>query len=260
MTPNWNADYLVTIPSKNVDQYKRNFLRQAVCELRFPTLMELGDPRPPSSLVKALRKEYPHLELANEVSLGIGANSSNNTHTHIFRSAKLTWSVSLKQSALSVETTTYTDYAHLRERVLRIVEAASDVIDSDFFTRIGLRYINVIDSDTNPVHEWVNPELVAPLLSGNFKGIHEYAGKIQLAADDGGCLLHHSIVLKQKQTAGEMIPEYLLDIDAYRSEIQLSDTGVALDAMHAQIFDVFDWAIGPKAREYLTAENLPKRT
>lgn len=259
MTPNWNADSLVTISSKNVDKYKRNFLRQAVCELRFPTLMELGDPRPPTSLVKALRKEYPHLELANEVSLGIGGNSSNNTHTHIFRSAKLTWTVSLKQSALSVETTAYTDYAHMRERILRVVEAASDVIDSDFFTRIGLRYINIIDSDTNPVLGWVNPELVGPLLSGNFKGIHEYAGKLQLMADDGGCLLQHSIVMKQKQATGEAIPEYLLDIGAFRNEIQLSDTGKALDAMHAQVFDVFDWAIGPKAHEYLSAESLPKK-
>jgi len=259
MTPNWNADSLVAIRSKNVDQYKRNFLHQAVCELRFPTLMELGEPRPPADLVKALRKEYPYLELANEVSLGIGANSSNNTHTHIFRSTKLTWTVSLKQSSLSVETTAYTDYAHMKERVLRIVEAASKIIDSDFFTRIGLRYINIIDSSNNPVLGWVNPELVGPLLSGHFKGIHEYAGKLQLAADDGGCLLQHGIVLKQKQAAGETIPQYLLDIDVFRNEIQLSNTGEALDAMHAQAFDVFDWAIGTKAREYLSTESGQKR-
>ncbi|OAI23790.1 MULTISPECIES: TIGR04255 family protein [Methylomonas] len=259
MAPNWNADSLVNIRSKNVDQYKRNFLHQAVCELRFPTLMELGEPRPPAALVKALRKEYPHLELANEVSLGIGVNSSNNTHTHIFRSTKLTWTVSVKQSSLSVETIAYSDYAHMRERVLRIVEAASKIIDSDFFTRIGLRYINIIDSDTNPVLGWVNPELVGPLLSGNFRGIHEYAGKLQLTADDGGCLLQHGIVLKQKQAAGETIPQYLLDIDVFRNEIQLSNTGEALDAMHAQVFDVFDWALGPKAREHLSSESHQKR-
>ncbi|QWF71826.1 TIGR04255 family protein [Methylomonas paludis] len=259
MTPNWNADSLVDIRSKNVDQYKRNFLHQAVCELRFPTLMELGDPRPPTILVKALRKEYPHLELANEVSLGIGGNSSNNTHTHIFRSAKFTWTVSLKQSSLSIETTAYSDYDHMKERVLRVVDAASKIIDSDFFTRIGLRYINIVKCDTNPVLGWVNPELVGPLLSGHFKGIHEYAGKLQLTADDGGCLLQHGIVLKQKQSAGEMVPDYLLDIDVFRNEIQLSDTGEALDAMHLQVFDIFDWAIGSKAREHLSAESSQKR-
>lgn len=258
MTPNWNADSLVTIHSKNVDQYKHNFLRQAVCELRFPTLMELGDHRPPASLVKALRKEYPNLELANEVTVGIGGTGSNNTH--IFRSVKLTWSVSLKQSAISVETTAYTDYAHMRERVLRVVEAASKVIDSDFFTRIGLRYINVIDIDSDPVDGWVNPELVAPLLSGHFSGVREYAGKLLLTASDGGCLLQHGIILKQKHASEAMRPEYFLDIDSFRNEIPLSNTGAALDAMHAQVFDVFDWAVGPKACQHLSTESHSKRT
>ncbi len=258
MTPNWDADSLVAIHSTNVDKYKRNFLRQAVCELRFPTLMELGESRPPAAFVKALRKEYPYIELTNEVTVGIGGAGSN--YAHIFRSTKRTWSVSLKQSALSVETNAYSDYDHMRERVLRVVEAASKVIDSDFFTRIGLRYINVIDSGADPVHGWVNPELVGPILSRSFAGIQEYAGKLQLVANDGGCLLQHGIVLKQKHATGEIGPEYLLDIDSFRNEILLSDTGVALDAMHAQVFDVFDWAIGPKAREHLSAETHSKRS
>jgi len=258
MTTNWNADSLVAIRSKNVDQYKRNFLRQAVCELRFPTLMELGDPRPPASLVKALRKEFPILELSNEVTVGIGGTGSNNTH--LFRSVKRTWTVSLKQSALSVETTAYTDYAHMRERVLHVVEAASKVIDTDFFTRIGLRYINIIDIDSDPVDGWVNADLVAPLLSKNFTGIQEYAGKLQLAAIDGGCLLQHGVILKPKHASEERRPEYFLDIDSYRNEILLSDTGPALDAMHTQVFDMFDLAIGPKAIEHLSAESHSKKT
>lgn len=129
MSSTWEADGLVTLRSENVDRYKRNFLRQAVCEFRFPTLMELGDPRPPASLVTALRKEYPHLELANEVTLGIGGGTPGSNNTHIFRSAKLTWTVSLKQSILTVETTAYTEYAQMKERVLRVVDAASKIIE-----------------------------------------------------------------------------------------------------------------------------------
>jgi uncharacterized protein (TIGR04255 family) len=253
MSQTWDADSLLTSISENVDSYKRNFLRQAVCELRFPTLMELGDPRPPASLVTALRKEYPHLDLANELTVGIGGTGSNNTHTHLFRSSKLTWTVSVKQSALSVETTAYTDYAHMRERVLRVVEAAAKVIDSDFFTRIGLRYINVIDRDTDSAVDWVNPALVAPILSGKFTGIQDYAGRLQLATADGGCLLQHGIRMKPKHVRKETVPEYFLDIDSFRNDVAVSDTAAALDAMHTQVFSFFDWAISPGAREYLSA-------
>lgn len=254
MSSIWEADTLVTARSNNVDRYKRNFLRQAVCELRFPTLMELGEARPPASLVTALRKEYPHLELANEVTLGIGGGVPGSNNAHIFRSSKLTWTVSIKQSVLTIETIAYTDYAHMKERILNVVKAASKIIDSDFFTRIGLRYINVIDSGTDPTDGWVNPVLVAPIRSGEFKGIQEYAGKLQLGTPDGGCLLQHGIRIKPPHSGEAVQPEYVLDIDTFRNEVKLSDTATALDVMHAQAFDLFDWTIGPKAREHLSKD------
>lgn len=253
MSRKWNADSLVSTRSDNLERYKRNFLKQAVCEFRFPTLMELGETRPPTILVAALRKEYPHLELANEVTIGIGGAASGSNNAHIFRSAKLNWTVSLKQSALSIETTAYSGYPQMKERVLRVVESASKIIDSDFFTRVGLRYINVIDSDDDPIDGWVNPQLVQPLLSRQFTGVHEYAGRLQLVADDGGCLLQHGIRLKQPRRDGKAVEaEYLLDIDSFRNEVSITDTEFAMDAMHSQAFDVFDWAISSKAREYLS--------
>lgn len=256
MSMKWNADDLVSARSENIDRYKRNFLKQAVCELRFPTLMELGEARPPAALVTALRKDYPHLELANEVMIGIGGGVPGGNNAHIFRSSKLTWTVSLKQSSLSIETKAYTEYAQLKERVLKVVAAAVKIIDSDFFTRIGLRYINVIDpDDADPTDGWINPQIVQPLLSQKFTGIQEYAGRIQLNSDDGGCLLQHGIRLRQSRRDGNtQYPEYLLDIDAYRNDVVLADAESALDVMHSQAFDVFDWCLADKAREYLSSK------
>lgn len=252
MSTIWNADGLVPTRSENLDRYKLNFLKQAVCELRFPTLMELGDSRPPSALVAALRKEYPHLELANQVTIGVGA-STGSSNAHIFRSSKFDWTVSLSQSSLSIETTAYKGFPQMRERILRVVDAAAKIIDSDFFTRVGLRYINVIDVDEDPTDGWVNPALVQPVLSRHFTGIQEYAGRLQLLADDGGCLLQHGIRLKKPARDGKASsPEYLLDIDSNRNDVALSDTAEALDAMHNQVFDIFDWSLGEKARNHLS--------
>lgn len=259
MSLTWEADSLVNAPSDNLDRYKRNYLRQAVCEFRFPTLMEIGETRPPAAFVTALRKEYPTLELANELTLGIGGGSNGSNHSHIFRSSKLTWTVSLKQSSVAIETTAYTNYAQLRDKVLRVVDAAAKVIDSDFFTRIGLRYINVVDTGEDPAEGWINPQLVGPILSGCFSGINEYAGRLQLAAEDGGCLLQHG--LRRKEQNGDLaIPKYTVDIDSFRHDVAIGDAGAALDAMHSQAFDMFDWAIGPKAREQLAAVKAATKT
>lgn len=255
----WEADSLVANRSVNVDRYKRNFLRQVVCEFRFPTLMELGGDRPPASFVTALRKEYPNLELGNEFKLGIGVGTTGASHSHLFHSPKVNWTVSLKQSAFSIETTTYTDFAQMKQRVLRVVDAASKVIDSDFFTRIGLRYINTVARGEDPADGWINPDLVAPLRSHQFSGVNDYAGKLQLASPDGGCLLQHGIRLKEKQVDEAISPEYSIDIDVFRTEVELSDVEAALDALHSQAFDIFDWAIGDKARDYLSADKPPKK-
>lgn len=245
----------MTAQSHNLDRYRHNFLRQVVCELRFPTLLELGAQRPPAAFVSALRKEYPHLELGNEVALIIGgASTGGPAYAHIFRSSKQTWTVSLKQSTVTIETIAYTTYAQLKERVGRVVEAAAKVIDSDFFTRIGLRYVNVINAHNDPVRGWVNPELVQPLLSGVFGGVHEYAGRLHLAATDGGCLLQHGIQLKKPQPGEEAVPDYVLDIDAFRNDVPIGDVASALDAMHRQAFDVFDWCLGQEARQHLSSE------
>ena len=254
----WAADSLVTFKSENVDKFKRNFLKQAVCELRFPTLMELAGPKPPTSLVTALRKEYPHLELSNEVTLNMGAQTGAD-NVHIFRSSKATWSVTLKQNAIALETTKYTEYAEMRERLLKVIAAAKQIIDSDFFTRVGLRYVNVVEtSGTEGLETWVNSALVGPIVGGkSFKGVTELAGKFHLATEDGGCLLQHGLRHKTPLKPEEL-PDYVLDIDSYRTDVKVEDAMSALDIMHSQSFSLFDWSLGDKARAYLKSVPVTK--
>ena len=249
----WNADSLISFTSDSVGKFRRNYLKQAVFEVRFPTLFELAERKPPQAFVSALRKDYPHLELNNEFTLGINAQSGAD-NVHILRSSKLQWVVSLKQSSLSLETSKYTSYKELRERAEKLIDAANKVIDSDFFTRIGLRFVNVIETAPNDVLEdWVNPLLVGPIVSGKiFSGVNELAGRIQVLADDGGCLLQHGLRHKNSSTDA-VLPNYVVDIDSFRTDIEVAQSLPALDAMHAQSFLVFDWTLGTKARSFLSS-------
>lgn len=257
MTSEWQSAALVGFKSDNLDRYKRNFLRQAVCEFRFPTLLELGRPKPPDSFTKALRKEYPFLDLVQEVQLGIGGDPAGTVNKHVFRSEKRKWTVSIKENALSVETLAYTDYNELRSRALTALAAAYKVIDTDFFTRVGLRYINVVqtDNDLDPIRQgWINNQLVAPLTSGLFSGVSEFSGRMGLASEDGGCLLQHSLRFKPREAIEhnpEIVPGFTIDIDAFRNGVKYQEAGDVLDGMHVQAFNVFDWTLGEPAREYL---------
>lgn len=251
MTTSWKADGLIQGRPGVAGSYKRSFLKQAICELRFPTLLELGEPRPPAALVSALRKEYPYIERVNEFAIEPGATAGTST-SHVFRSSKQTWVLSLRENALTLETTAYSGFENFKSRVVTAVNAALGVIDTDFFTRIGLRYINVLDVGKGDIEGWVNPALLDPKIGEFFKGISEYAGKIAVAADDGGCIFQHGVRLRSPKNAEEKAtPEYTIDIDSYRSEIEASSVEIALDAMHTQVSAVFDWSISDQARNYL---------
>jgi uncharacterized protein (TIGR04255 family) len=257
MSTTWQADSLLLMPSPaGLGQYKRNYLQQTVCELRFPTLLPLGDAKPPSAFAHALRKAYPTYNQLSEVTVGLGSQTHTPNLSHQFKSSNGLWSVTLKNNALVLEGSRYSSYADLRARLELALAAALPVIDTDFFTRIGLRYINVLKTNGTRIVDWVNSDLVAPLSKSSFVGMADYGGRLQVVAPDGGLLLQHGLSHKPGREASGAtaeVPDYVIDIDGFRSEVAAADVVVAVDRVHEQVFQLFDWAIGPKAREYLSS-------
>lgn len=255
MGAKWSADELVPLRTESVDRFKRTFLRQAVCELRFPTLMSLGGVKPPSAFVNAIRKQYPTHELANELTVGVGgASSTDASHAHMFRAAKGNWALTLKASSVTLETGKYPGFVEFRRRVNEMVAAALPVIDSEFFTRVGIRYVNVVPSQGEALEKWINPTLVGAIHGQGFLGVTEYAGKLLLNKEDGGCLLQHGLRHKADPPTPlpkGYVPDYVIDIDVYRNEVSVDDLDDALVAAHTQAFSMFDWALGERARQHL---------
>lgn len=248
----WDADDLFPLLESHSGRYRRNFIKQAVCELKFPTMLGLGVAQPPKAFVNGLRKKYPILEHAKELPLS-PLDDTSSGHVHIVKSAKENWTITLRRDTVLVETQKYHSFSEMRARVLEVVEVVAPLIDSDFFTRIGLRYINQITTDgENPLSQWVSPGLVGMLEGQHFSGVNELAGRLRLQKSDGGILLQHG--LKHKAITDDeatKVPDYVIDIDGYRQEVSLEHTGQALDIMRRQIFTMFRWTLGDRAKSYL---------
>lgn len=260
MATTWHADSLLTMPSTaNQGQYTRNYLQQTVCELRFPTLLSLADPRPPERFANALRKLYPIHGLVSEVTVNIGSPQHASSLGHQFKTASGHWAVSLKSNSLTVETNQYTRFEDLLARLRVVIDAALPVIDSDFFTRVGLRYINLVRTTGLGMTQWVNPQLTQSLDAQQFSGVAEYSGRLQLSAPDGGLLLQHGLAHKQDNARAEparpaQMPDYVIDIDAFRNEVAVDDVSLAVQRCHDQAFTLFDWSLGPLAKAHLAGQ------
>ncbi|HVW63469.1 MAG TPA: TIGR04255 family protein [Nitrosospira sp.] len=238
--------------STQVVHFERNFIRTAVCELRFPTLFEIDKDKPPLSLARSLRKEYPMYELQDE--LNVLAGRPTKSRAHLFTSRKSLWKVSLRSSAISLETSRYDSFPEFRKRLAFIVEAAKETIDSDFFTRVGLRYINAIPFNDEDIGTWINPSLVGVLSDGAYGRIQECFQRLTGLTPFGGYLFQHGLEQGESGKTG-----YILDYDFYCEEIAVSNVLDMVDELHSAEYSMFSRALGDRAKEYLGPSTLQKR-
>lgn len=230
-------------------RYASNFLQQVVCELRFPTLFELDTAKPPEAFARALRKAYPHHgHMIQEVNINGGEVSR--AHVHVFKSKALDWTITLRSSALTIETTRYESFEKLIERIQVLLDESGKIIDSDFFTRVGLRYINTIPFDgtkLDSLRGWIRDDFVGVLINEDLGLVHEFSSRISGSAEFGGYLLQHGVSTNPATNR----PEYLLDFDFWRENVEIVDILDTLKVLHDHEFSMFSWAIGDAARDHL---------
>lgn len=220
-----------------------NFVKAAVCELRFPLLMGLGGARPPENFLRALRKQYPSLDRNEEISMG-PAGQSDATAFHVLKAIKGKWAVVLKQSSVVLETNTYCGYEDFRARLVDVINAAAPIIDSDFWTRIGLRYQNQIpvDNELADLPRKINEPLISTLLSGVFSSVGGYSGKILGGDSQGGYTLMYSLQ-REASSRGTNETSFFVDVDVWHTEVNVVDTLDRIDRLHEEAFAAFDWSV-----------------
>ena len=233
----------LSVPVSERKHYRRNFIQQAVCELRFPTLYDFDDAKPPLAFANALRKEYPAYEISHEVQI---ADHIERRVVHLFKAKKQRWSVKLRPSSVSLETTFYHSFEIFEQRLAALIDASALVIDSDFFTRIGLRYINVVPYVREKMADWVNPSLTADLAKGTFGDVAEYGQQVRGFTPEGGYFFQHGIAVGEAAKRG-----YSLDYDFYAEEIDVSRALRTVRSLHDQQGQLFAWSLGPAARQWL---------
>lgn len=241
------------VPTAPHLEFVRNFAETVVCELKFPTLLEV-----PRTAVerfrRATRHELPHYETTSPVTVAIGgpfAGQSKSETYHRFDTKRKDISVTLKPDAVSIETRRYQSYVEFRGLLEVVLREALPIIDSDFFTRLGLRYVNEVpfpDADLRRLPAWVNPILLGALPEGTFGSVSHVFQEIRGPLEAGDYVFRHGIPATR---AGGNPPQYVLDYDLFAETVEAADVLPRVDQFHAQVNGFFVWSLGPQALEYL---------
>ncbi len=240
-------DRRLRVPQAPARAYKRNFVAQMAVQLRFPALVEM-DMDELKRAAKALRKRFPFFERMNE--LKVGPSGASQDVVHQLRTRDNSVRIAITTSAISIETGQYQSYELIRKDVEAVAAATAKLIDSTFFTHVGLRYVNRIpipgDLDT-----WINPLLNAAVRSGALGVVRLNMTEVRGMPKSGG-----AYVLRYGFTPSPDGQFYTLDLDFSDSGLDVPSALPRLDALRTEANNLFEWCIADGTREAMLSSTV----
>jgi len=244
-----NSARVLTLPSAERVRFEKNFIKTAVCELRFPALLEL-EANPPVQLQKALKKDFPHYERQQSV----GLTNLEKDVRHLLRSKKGDWLVSIKSSSIALETNHYTHFEEFSAQLAMLINKSRPFLDTDFFTRVGLRYINGVGIEDGKIEGWIRDELIAPVVRGVYGAIDRFLQEVRGKTTSDKYTFRHGIAGLDEDKRDL----YTIDFDFYNENVEIDAVLPMVSEFNHESFQFFLWAIGPKVRERM-GKSIPEK-
>ncbi|MFO1422968.1 MAG: TIGR04255 family protein [Candidatus Competibacteraceae bacterium] len=241
-------------------RYTKNPLVEVVAQVRFPRILEIDD-QLPSDFQRALRQDYPLLEVQEEtlaVMIGQGPNKMmaddlpRRTTAYHFITPDRAWRISLASEFLALTCANYEKWEDFQPRMMAGLETVAKLYSVTYWTRLGLRYRDLINREEIGLIDVPWRELLAPFLLGatiadplteddSIPETDVLAAQSYISFQLEDCVLglRHGIVRKE-QTDGQA---YLIDADFYLdnqiARFDLDAIKRHLDRFHANAGAIF---------------------
>jgi uncharacterized protein (TIGR04255 family) len=239
--------------------YGRNPLVEVICQLRFPAILAISA-EPPAKFQEAIRERYPVLQIRQpnplaglgQVSLpqelmGLLSGLPGTASTYDFASDDGNWKVTLSQASIALTATAYERWEAFKEHLQPAVEALENTYRPAFYTRIGLRYRNVIKRsrvglDGVPWKDLLERPILGVLGTDLATDTHHQASDNIIALGEiGQVRLRHGLGSEGNE------PCYVIDADFnVEKRTETRDATKALDALNQQSGRLFRWCVSER--------------
>jgi uncharacterized protein (TIGR04255 family) len=239
--------------------YKKNFLDQVICQLRFPEILSI-ETELPAQFQEAIRSEFPKYACTKDKPapklMGTPGNlrmeqqpECNNYH---FVSADGVWRVNLTSKFISLACSRYTRWEDFARKLDKPLAAFIKIYKPANFERIGLRYVNLLAREAVDIADVSFRDLLNPCWIGPFaEDDVQEASVTRYTADSeinirGGCRvkIHTGPVLVTRGGKTDPQPKFAFDQDLYMTgNIPITYSAGSLETLHSQAFSIFRGAI-----------------
>ena len=210
-------------------RYGKNPLVEVIYQLRFPTILSINA-SDPVQLQEEIRAEYPYyrkIVQENEIVVNDVKSSVTKEINHEFVSADKKSKVNLTSSFIAISSLSYDQWENYRKKVKSIRETFERIYQPQFYTRVGLRYKDVIDRLRFGLQDkgWV--ELIQPSILGVINATNQFTLK-QWSTSSEFTYVGTDIATKQQLSLalkiGNPLPVMVFDCDYFKMGNIKSDT------------------------------------
>lgn len=238
--------------------YSQNPLEEVICQLRFPAILRV-DTEIPAAFQDKIRNDYPlfterqspeeGLGIPPEVLKALGQDLPIHTgkQGYEFASDDQVWKVVLTRDFLALTTTKYERWEQFRGHLMLPLGALIEQYSPAFYSRIGLRYRDVIKKSKLDLKEVQWSELLNSYVAGELSSPIASAIKkvsrgvnIELPNGMGQVRIRHGLMSPNE--SGEQY--YVIDADFYTDQrTEVSDAIERLGHFNREAGRLFRWCI-----------------
>jgi uncharacterized protein (TIGR04255 family) len=250
-------------PESQRSIFTRNPLQEVICQLRFPPILSIGT-SPPADFQAIVRTEYPFYE--SEHSLGIPPELNGLFErlsvkppaalVHRFMTDESedvsSRQIALTNSFLAIHTKSYVRWEEFHTDILRAQTTLEHIYAPVFYSRIGLRYLNVIDRDLLELSGIGWDELLNPALAGLLRSADVRADVTQITTqtvlnlnDEFGSSLSLRFGLAEQPEADSRV--FVVDADFFTTQrTEKTNVERILASYNRAAGNLFRWAISER--------------
>ena len=262
----------MSIPSSPRVVFRRNVLANVLCQLKFPPVLSIMA-KEPAGFQDRIREQYPLYSQDQGIAfppelkalLGRANFPSVGDHLrHSFQNADASSSIFLTKEFLAIETTKYKRWELFSTEIERAAKALQEEYHPAFYSRIGLRYQDVIDRSTIPGlesvpwHELISPNFIGMLGHEDIRpSIAEQTTQSLISLDElPGAFVR--VVHGIPKLAGDGRQNvFNFDADFFiEGRVEHHDVEKIVSTFHLVAGNLFRWAITPRLYDALEPESL----
>ncbi len=243
--------------------FSTNPLEEVICQLRFPSILKIGA-APPVQFQEEIRERYPLYGLHAAMAIAIPPDLAGvvgkdfpfapGVATHQFTSVDETNILTLNRDSIALVCKRYERWEEFRERFNQGFSALLGNYSPIFFTRIGLRYKNVIRrsrldllraSWSDLLRPWVAGAYGSPEMRDDIES--NFAQMLLRLRDEPGKVLVNCGTIKDRDEEC-----FLIDADFFLDQkTEVSRVLEILDDLNRESGRFFHWCITDDLRHAL---------